>query len=86
MSPLDKAAAELDHPCKQTCSGWKQGFDKGAAWAYASDEVLALVEACRTIAYHNDLPGLPAYELMALYGLCSSAIQAFEAKHGEVKK
>lgn len=26
-SPLD---ALFDHPCKQTCSGWQQGFDKGA--------------------------------------------------------
>lgn len=22
---------ELDHPCKQTCSGWQQGFERGAA-------------------------------------------------------
>jgi hypothetical protein len=21
---------ELHHPCKQTCSGWQQGFDAGA--------------------------------------------------------
>lgn len=20
---------KLDHPCKQTCSGWKQGFERG---------------------------------------------------------
>lgn len=20
---------ELDHPCRQTCSGWQQGYDKG---------------------------------------------------------
>ncbi len=20
---------ELDHPCKDTCSGWKQGYDRG---------------------------------------------------------
>ncbi len=20
---------ELDHPCKETCSGWKQGYEKG---------------------------------------------------------
>lgn len=26
---LQRDAGELDHPCKQTCSGWKQGFDKG---------------------------------------------------------
>jgi len=21
--------SELDHPCKDTCSGWQQGFEKG---------------------------------------------------------
>jgi hypothetical protein len=21
---------KLDHPCKQTCSGWKQGYERGA--------------------------------------------------------
>lgn len=26
---IPKEARELDHPCKQTCSGWQQGFDKG---------------------------------------------------------
>lgn len=25
QKPLDK----LDHPCKDTCSGWKQGYEKG---------------------------------------------------------
>jgi uncharacterized C2H2 Zn-finger protein len=24
-----KAAIELDHPCKKSCSGWQQGFEKG---------------------------------------------------------
>jgi hypothetical protein len=23
--------AKLDHPCKDTCSGWKQGHEKGRA-------------------------------------------------------
>lgn len=27
---LEKIANSLDHPCKETCSGWKQGFEKGA--------------------------------------------------------
>jgi hypothetical protein len=22
--------AGFDHPCKETCSGWKQGYDRGA--------------------------------------------------------
>lgn len=39
---------ELDHPCKQTCSGWKQGFEHGceqvlkeifgALWMHNSDD------------------------------------------------
>lgn len=27
--PDTPAPRELDHPCKQTCSGWKQGFERG---------------------------------------------------------
>ena len=30
----------LDHPCKQTCSGWKQGYERGMS--QASMEVEAL--------------------------------------------
>ena len=26
----DLAENGFDHPCKQTCSGWKQGYEKGA--------------------------------------------------------
>lgn len=22
---------DFDHPCKETCSGWKQGYEKGKA-------------------------------------------------------
>ena len=29
MIPLGQQT--LSHPCKETCSGWKQGFDEGAA-------------------------------------------------------
>lgn len=25
---------DLDHPCKGTCSGWKQGYERGAADAH----------------------------------------------------
>jgi hypothetical protein len=24
-----EGAPELDHPCRDTCSGWKQGYEKG---------------------------------------------------------
>jgi hypothetical protein len=28
---MSKSLDEMfDHPCKQTCSGWKQGFEKGS--------------------------------------------------------
>ena len=38
---------ELDHPCKQTCSGWQQGFEKGKAKAKQSEQ--RLVEALQGI-------------------------------------
>jgi hypothetical protein len=32
MTELEKLILEkgFDHPCKDTCSGWKQGFERGA--------------------------------------------------------
>lgn len=29
LAKAKRDAAGLDHPCKQTCSGWKQGFERG---------------------------------------------------------
>jgi len=30
-APRAEEQRELDHPCKQTCSGWKQGYERGLA-------------------------------------------------------
>ncbi len=32
--------AGLDHPCRETCSGWRQGFEKAAANAQATIDAL----------------------------------------------
>ena len=37
---------ELDHPCKGTCFGWQQGYDKGRAFATATK---AKLDFCRKI-------------------------------------
>ena len=29
MTPEAKAREKLSHPCKETCSGWKQGYEEG---------------------------------------------------------
>lgn len=30
MNPTDKSPLDnLDHPCRETCSGWQQGYDRG---------------------------------------------------------
>lgn len=30
MTPTDKSPLDkLDHPCRETCSGWKQGYERG---------------------------------------------------------
>lgn len=37
---------DFDHPCRQTCSGWQQGYDKGKA------EVMPMMrEMAETIRY-----------------------------------
>ena len=30
----------LDHPCKQTCSGWRQGYEKGMSELEQENEAL----------------------------------------------
>lgn len=35
-----KGLSSLDHPCKQTCSGWKQGYDKGYKYALTQEAVV----------------------------------------------
>ncbi len=44
--PESPKGAELDHPCKETCSGWKQGFERGVS---ESDSLIA--EARREAVY-----------------------------------
>lgn len=30
MTPADKSPLnKLDHPCRETCAGWRQGFERG---------------------------------------------------------
>jgi DNA repair exonuclease SbcCD ATPase subunit len=29
VKPAPQSADELDHPCRETCSGWKQGYERG---------------------------------------------------------
>jgi hypothetical protein len=40
---------DLDHPCKQTCSGWKQGFEAGAK---ESAELRAKLDSARLAMEH----------------------------------
>lgn len=39
MNSLDQKLDELDHPCKHTCSGWKQGFEKGVESKLLNEEI-----------------------------------------------
>lgn len=45
--------SELDHPCKQTCSGWMQGYEQGmqaeaANWILLQEEYRVLREKLAT--------------------------------------
>jgi hypothetical protein len=42
----------LDHPCKQTCSGWTQGYERGAAFERKRSE--GLVKALESYAHLPD--------------------------------
>lgn len=42
ISIEDKKRIELDHPCKDTCSGWQQGFEKGLERAQEREKILIL--------------------------------------------
>jgi len=46
----ERAAKELDHPCKQICSGWKQGYEKGFHEGQSSERVKKLIEALKYIS------------------------------------
>lgn len=40
----------LDHPCKETCSGWRQGFEKGAeSQAERIKKLEAVADAARKV-------------------------------------
>ena len=73
MKHTDEAQAkaeEFDHPCKQTCSGWQQGFEKGQASMRAEARLEgAYIEqqmACAKRALDNGDPGFAAFCLRDL--------------------
>jgi len=41
---------ELDHPCRDTCSGWKQGYDKGCQDALKHNPVVLWLVEDLTVA------------------------------------
>lgn len=70
----------MDHPCKQTCSGWQQGYDKG----YSARD--AEVKALRDIVKRC----LHARQCNAPYGQTEkyptvSEMQRALKQHGEGK-
>lgn len=42
---------ELDHPCRDTCSGWKQGYERGSKDASTAhnDRVKILIDEVRLL-------------------------------------
>jgi peptidoglycan hydrolase CwlO-like protein len=49
----------FDHPCKETCSGWKQGYEKGLK--KAEEQISELTEHVarleKTLYYERDRAG-----------------------------
>lgn len=50
---LRKTAPGLNHPCKETCSGWQQGFEMGARSNASPKDRQALIDAI-TAAFEDD--------------------------------
>ncbi len=50
-------SAQLDHPCKQTCTGWQQGFERGVSYAHKDYEnkKQALIQTLKQISENRAL-------------------------------
>lgn len=46
--------AGVGHPCKETCSGWKQGRERGYQDALDGPEVKRLVDVLKKVSAHKD--------------------------------
>jgi len=76
----EKAAEGLDHPCKQTCSGWKQGYEKGFHTGEKSERIMKLIEALRYIAISNqDMMGAKTLHF-DFRATAAKALAEFEGK------
>lgn len=53
---MTNSLEDLDHPCKQTCSGWKQGYENGVLFQLTQDqaEIRRLIRALEKL---RDGPG-----------------------------
>jgi hypothetical protein len=55
MTKPELSESDLDHPCRDTCSGWKQGFEKGRASVQKAFEDVneKLIECNRQLAHER---------------------------------
>lgn len=71
--------AGFDHPCKQTCSGWQQGRDRGRFEArrelIESEEIKGVIEALKDAEFclRNECH---SQGMIATRGKCSEALAA----------
>ena len=81
--------AGFDHPCKQTCSGWKQGYERGKIEGTADDntartnlqaailKITRLQEALVKLKHENGVLKTCLFQMQnaAMEGLDASKIQ-----------
>ncbi len=75
---------ELDHPCKETCSGWQQGFEKGSqANKTTIQSAITLKESEREmIIKYMDLCGSNKTEVANLLGITIKTLYNKLHKYG----
>lgn len=76
--------AAFDHPCKDTCSGWKQGFEKGCAHVRA--EIPAIEARVRAEERAKIVARLKTVPKLHGFAIVEPLIQELESEFEKEKK
>jgi hypothetical protein len=70
----EKPINKLDHPCRQTCSGWKQGFEKGQISGLGPAMARALIMAIEQLEKVSHSPKMSCHS----HCVCCDAREALK--------
>lgn len=70
--------ADFDHPCKQTCSGWRQGYEKGFAECLKLSH--GLVEALESVVVEDQCDGCGLNTILVENAMAKQALKDFKER------